>query len=521
VETVCDLLEYNARVYGQEVALIFGNQRLTYAQYVERGRRLGSALHRLGMRSQDRVSILGMNSQSYLEFYAACELSGYIAATVNFRLAPPEVQYIVADAAPKVLIFESQYTETIDRIRGQLPSVKHYVCIGTEVPQWAAGFEELVASGELAGAPLAPPSSNDVAYLIYTSGTTGRPKGCMLEHRAQMAQAQLITEFLQMSASTRTLLMMPFYHIGAKALQLAQARAGGEIHVQRAFDAAAVLNSIESEKITNLHLAPIMVQSLIEHPDIRRHDVSSVRSICYSAAPMPVPVLRRGLELFGSVFVQFWGQTEGSGTVLTAAAHRPNGSDKDLRRLGSIGHPYPEVRVRIVDDEDHDIPLGQPGEMLIQGPIVMRGYWNNSPASMEALRGGWLHTGDVCTLDEEGYLYLVDRKKDMIISGGENIYSREVEEAIIKLDAVLECAVFGVPHSKWGEAVCAAVVKRQGRELKEETIVAHCRTLIASYKRPRYVVFEADLPKLPSGKISKVELRQRYAATSALREIVT
>ncbi|MGE0388373.1 MAG: class I adenylate-forming enzyme family protein [Gammaproteobacteria bacterium] len=519
MQTIREQWDFSARTLGRETAFVCGDRRVGHAPHAARARRLGSALHGLGMRSQDRVSILAMNCLEFLEIYAACEIAGFIAATVNFRLAAPEVEYVVNDAAPRVLIFERQYADMIGAIRDRLRGVAHFVCIGPDAPDWSTGYEALLSSGDPAGAPLPPPLPSDVAYLIYTSGTTGRPKGCMLDHRAQALQSRLVAEVLAMSATSRTLLNMPLFHVGAKSLQLAQLRAGGQVHLQRAFDPQAVLATVQAERITHLHLAPTMVQQIIEHPAVQRYDLSTVRTICYSAAPMPAPVLRRGLELLGPVFVQLWGQTEGAGTVLSAAAHRPDGDETDQRRLVSIGHIFPETQVRIVDDEDRDLPPGTPGEMLIQGPIMMRGYWNNSAATVETLRGGWLHSGDVCTMDAAGFLYLVDRKKDVIISGGENIYSREVEEAVVRMEGVAECAVIGLPHARWGEAVCAVVVRRPGADLSPESVVAHCRTLIAGYKRPRFVAFADALPRLPSGKVSKVELRRHYAGPGALAEI--
>lgn len=510
----------NERWYGREAALVYGDLKRSYAEVAERARRLGSALHRLGMRSQDRLSILAMNSDRYPEVYAAGECAGFITATVNFRLAAPEVAFIVNDASPKALVFDAQYAALLDSIRSQLGSVGHYLCIGGETPDWATDYESFLATGDPAGAPLPAPSASDLAYIVYTSGTTGRPKGCMLDHASQVATARYMAELLGMSAQTRTLLVMPFYHVGAKALQLGQNWFGGQVHIHRSFDVEALLSAVQVEKITHLHLAPVMVQSLIEHPRIGDYDLSSVRSLCYSAAPMPEPVLRKGLELLGPVFVQFWGQTEGIGSVLPAIAHRLDGDERDRKRLVSVGHPYPGTRIRVVDDEDHDLPPGQPGEMLMQGPVMMRGYWNQSAATVEALRGGWLHTGDIAIADDDGFLYLVDRKKDMIISGGENIYSREVEEAILKHPSVQECAVIGLPHPRWGEAVCAVVVKRTGESLSDELLVAHCRSLIAGYKRPRYLVFADSLPRLPSGKISKVELRKQYDRPEGLNEIV-
>lgn len=513
------LWDRNSTWYGREDALIMGDQRRTHASLVTRARCLGSALYKLGVRSQDRVSILSMNSMEYVEVYTANEIAGFITSTVNFRLAPPEIGFILRDASPKVILFESQYAATVDGLRDQLPDVRQFVCLDGEPPPWAVRYEELLASGEPEGAPTAPPEPGAIAALIYTSGTTGRPKGCMLSHDMLLRCAESVGEHLVMSASTRVLLMMPFFHIGAKAVYMAQHRQGGQVFIHRSYDIERILRDIEKERITHLHFAPVMLQGLIEHPDVHRYDLTSLESIYYSAAPMSQPVLKKGLDLFGPIFVQGWGQTECSGTVLPPQDHRLSDDPLQVRRLRSIGHPAFGMQMRLVDDEDRDVPLGQPGELLVRGRCVMSGYWNNSAATIEAMRGGWMHTGDVCTQDEDGYLYLADRKKDIIITGGENVHSREVEEAVVSHPAVQECAVIGVAHAKWGEAVCVVVQVAPNAQVTAQELVAHCRERIAGYKRPRFVVLVPELPRLPSGKISKVDLRKRYGQGDGLVEV--
>ena len=508
--TLGDVLVNNARWYGDKPALVYGERVATHGELADAGRRLASALHRLGVRPQDRVAMLGMNSLDYFIYYAACEMFGYVASTINFRLAAPEMQQIITDATPTVLIFEDIYTDHVESIRNAIPSIKHFVAIG-EVPAWALSYEALLAEGDPAGPPLEPPTPDMLAFLMYTSGTTGRPKGVMQEHGPQVLNASQIADCLGMTSTDRTLLMMPFFHVGAKAVAAGQSWKAGCVYIHRVFDPQEIFRTIERERITITHLAPTMIQVLLDHPDRTRYDLSSLRVILYSAAAMPPPVLKRAIEAFGPAFVQMYGQTEGSGTILSREAHKPDGDERTLRRLTSIGHPIPGTRFKVVDDEDRELPTGTAGELCYQGPVMMRGYWNNSAATIETMRGGWIHTGDVGKIDEDGYIYLVDRKKDMIISGGENISSREVEDALLSHPAVSEVAVIGVPHEKWGEAVAAVVVTRPGAEVTAADLIAHCRTLIAGYKRPQSVVFVDELPRLPSGKITKVELRKQFA----------
>jgi acyl-CoA synthetase (AMP-forming)/AMP-acid ligase II len=374
---------------------------------------------------------------------------------------------------------------------------------------FASGYEDLVGSGDPTGVPFRP-TPDDVAFLIYTSGTTGRPKGVMLSQGGQIAAAEILGSDQRNSPADRLLIMMPLFHIGAKIIQLAQHWRAGTVVVQKGFDAQAILDSIARERITVTHMAPTMIQSLLDSPAIGSTDTSSLRMIVYAAAPMPIPVLKRGLKILGPVFQQQFGQTEGIGTTLLAHQHQPDGTDRDREILTSVGQASPRVNVRIIDDNGDEVPTGSVGEILLTSPGVMKGYWNNTAATIETLRDGWVHTGDVGKLDHEGYLYLVDRKKDMIISGGENIYSREVEEAVVTHEAVSEVAVIGVADKKWGEAVMAVVVLKPGATASAEEIVEHSRTMIASYKKPRHVTFVEEIVKLPSGKIDKVRLRQLY-----------
>ncbi len=502
--TLGDIIRNNARWYADRPAVVYGDNVLTHSQFSDRAHRLASGLSLLGLAHQDRVCVLAQNCVEYLEAYGAAELSGLILATVNYRLAVPEMNYIIGDAAPQALIFEAAYTDHVLAMRDSLPREIRYIVIG-DGPDWALPYEGVVASG-------APEerdwgvSPDDIAYLLYTSGTTGRPKGCMLGQSNQVASAAMTSFHMRCACEDRTLLVMPLYHVGAKNIQLAQHWAGGTVSVERVYRPVEALATIARERITIGHLAPTMVQMLLDEPRFDDHDLSSLRMILYSAAPMPLPLLRDGIRRIGPVFAQIYGQTEGLGTILPIDLHRPDGTEDDLRRLASVGHPYQGCRMRVVDEHDRPLGVGEAGELCVQSPTVMRGYWKNAAATLDALRGGWLHTGDVATIDREGYVHLKDRKKDVIISGGENIYSREVEAAIAEHHDVADVAVVGAKDAKWGEIVTAFVVSRSD-SLTEADIVAHSRTLIAGYKTPKRVIFVDDMPRLPSGKINKLALR--------------
>jgi len=502
-----ETIENNARWYAKRLAISCGGKELTHEGFADRCRRLGSGLAKLGLRHQDRVGVLAENCIEYYEVYGAAEVAGFVLATVNYRLAAPEMNYIINDAAPSALIFESGYSDYVATIRDMRDGPAHFICIGPDCPEWASPYEEIVAAGDGDGAPFRARGA-DIAYLIYTSGTTGRPKGCMLGHSNQIGSAHMTALHMRYGCEDRTQIVMPVYHIGAKNIQLAAHWTGGGVYLERAFRPEPALESIARNRITVGHMAPTMIQMLLEVSSFETYDISSLRMILYSAAPMPLPLLREGIRRIGPVFAQMYGQTEALGTILPIEMHRPDGDEDDLRRLASIGHPYAGVRMSCIGEDDVPSRPGEPGEICIQGLCTMRGYWNSSAATVETLRDGWVRTGDVGMVDHEGYFHLLDRKKDMVISGGENIYSREVEAAISEHPDVGDVAVIGLPDEKWGEAVTAVIVRRH--DVSVEAIVEHSRSLIAGYKTPRHVFFVDEMPRLPSGKINKVELRQRF-----------
>lgn len=493
----------NALARPDAPALITSGGRLSFAEMASRADTIAAGLYDMGLRHQDRVAILAQNSLEFCELYAGCERGGFILATVNFRLAAPEIAHVINDSAARVLVFDAHYAPTIAALRNDLPVVEHFVAIGNG-PNWARRFEELRSD-----APAPACTASDIGFIIYTSGTTGKPKGCMIGQREEVEKARITSADVRISAMDRILLTMPLFHIGAKAMLNAQHWMGGCAYLHRDFDPVSVLEAVERDRITILHLAPTMVQMLLEVSNIEDYDLSSLRAIVYSASAMPFAVLQKGISLFGSIFYQIYGLTEGIGTILSPEDHIIDGNELQTKRLRSIGLPSPGVRLKIgtIDQEE---PIGVPGEILMSTPAVARGYWNNSAASIELLRGGWMHTGDVGYRDTDGYIYLVDRKKDMIVSGGENIYSREVEEALYLHEAVREAAVIGVPDAKWGEAVRAVIALRPGQDVDGATLIAHVRTLIASYKKPRDVVFVEALPKTANGKIDKQSLRRLH-----------
>lgn len=503
-----DDLERNAKWHCDHPAYVQDTRQITHGELLTKAKQLGSALYNIGVRNQDRVGILSMNSIEYGEVIAATQWAGFILATVNFRLSAAEMRWIINDGAPKVLIFEAQYLALIDAIRGELNTVETFICIDGEA-DWAINYNDFIASGQPEGPPCRA-REEDIFCLIYTSGTTGRPKGCIWGHREMRQLMQVDAWLCDMQQADRTLIVMPMFHLGGLVIGGSQHVRGGTCYLYRQFDPAEVVLAIQQQQLSILLLAPTMMQMVLDQPAIADADLSSVRTTIYSAAPMPSTVLREAIAVFdGCGFVNLFGQTEICMFCLSSEQHRPNGTAQERKQLTSVGQPYPNLQVRIIDDDGHDCPDGVAGEIVARSGAMFRGYWNNSAATVETLRDGWVHSGDMGRI-EEGFLYLVDRKKDMIISGGENIYSREVEEAVIQHPAVSECAVIGQPDPKWGENVCAIITVKNQATVSEQDIIDHCKTLIASYKKPKRVIISDELPKLVTGKINKVALRERY-----------
>ena len=507
-----DMYARNAHLAPNGTAFEYDGHRWSHAGLAARINRLANALHDRGLRRQDRVAILAQNCPHYIEVYGAGETAGYITAAVNFRLAAPEIAYILNDNQPELLIFESQYADIVGALRGELSKPDRYICIGS-APDWAEAYESVLASGSAEPPPIRA-HEEDTAYLIYTSGTTGRPKGAMLGQKGQLAFASQTAMDCGIQADDVMFLVMPFYHIGAKCNQIACSLRGASFVLHRNYDPAAVVRALEAHRVTLAHLAPVMVHDLLKLSDLASYDLSAFRLLEYASGPMPVAHIRLALEAFGPILMQIYGMTEtGTSTILYPHHHRLDGSETDLRRLASAGQPPPGHDIRVVRPDGTDCDVAEMGEILSYSPSVMQGYWNNSPATLEALEDGWMHTGDVGYLDEERFLFVADRIKDMILSGGENIYPREVEEALHAHPGVAEAAVIGVPDDRWGESVTAFVVADPDAPPSAEELIEHCRGFIASYKKPKTVVFLDALPRLPNQKIDKKSLRAPYWAT--------
>ena len=510
--TVANIILDNARRIPERVALVeLGGKTCTFRQHARRVFQLADALRRSGCRRGDRIAILSRNCAEHLEIYGACEVAGFIAAPINYRLTAPEIIEIGNNAAPAFLFYAGEFADTVATARGALTNGPHRVQIGGDnAPAGAAPYEDFIANGAPAPPAELPPADAPV-YIVHTSGTTGKPRGAVLDQASQYGTAHAISNAAGITAEDRFLLAQPLFHVGAKFLQLAHHLRGAAIHLRQEFNPAGVWEALRTEGITTLQLVPAMIEMLLADEGAKRRAPSQVKTIFYSTAPIREALLRKALQVFGPVFIQQYGSTEGGAiSNLAKDQHQPGGSAEQQRRLLSAGQIDAGVELKILASAGKSAGVGEAGEILVRHPNLMRGYWNDPSATAEVLRDGWLAMGDMGYLDEQGFLFIIDRKKDLIISGGENIHPREVERALEQHDAVKQCAVIGIPDERWGEAVCACVVLNEGQTPQADELVEHCRKLIASYKKPKKIVFMEKLPRLAMGKVDKPSLRAPY-----------
>ena len=476
---------------------------MTYRELYERSNSLARVLRDLGLRKGDIVGVLLYNCCEYIEITFAINQIGAIWLPLNFRLVGEEFQYILENAGAKALITEQEFAPVISSLKSNLPDLKHVLLLGSDYPKGWLDYADLIERNLGATVPHAEVVLDDLHRLMYTSGTTARPKGVMLTYGNLYWKniGHLLT--FGITDMDRTLVVGPLYHVGGMDLPgTGTLYAGGSLVILKKFDPVEILKAIGQEKVTNMWLSPAMTIMLFNEPSFDQYDVSSVRFIIDGGEKMPVTLIKQFKDKFPNAwFADAYGLTETvSGDTFLA-------KDRMLNKLGSVGKPVPHLHVRVVDENDNDVPPNELGEICLKGPKIFKGYWKNPEATAEALRGGWFHTGDIGTLDEEGYLYIMDRKKDMIISGGENIASPEVERVIYEIPAVLEAAVVGIPHPKWLEVPKAYVALKPGETLTAEEITRHCVKKMAKFKVPKEIEFIDQLPRNPSGKVLKRELR--------------
>jgi len=509
-----DVLNHAVKLYPDKVATVDGDVRHTYAQTADRIRRLAAALLALGLQPGENIAILANNSHRYLETYFVADLAGMPLAPLNIRLSAHELEFICNDGEVKALFLGPEYLELFGHFKAGTPGIEHVILLDGPAGDGCLSYEALV-SGH---APLVHAArewgEDEMLNLCYTGGTTGLPKGVMLTQRNIVSNAQHFVQTCSFTERDIWLHVAPMFHLADAWACYAVTMVGGVHIFIPGFTPQATLEAIQRYRVTKTILVPTMINFVVNFPGLERFDTSSIDLILYGASPMPVDRLLAAVKAFGPKFMQAYGMTETAPllTLMLREWIRYDGSEADNRRLSSCGREIPDVEVRVVDVvTGEDVAPGQAGEIIARGPNVMLGYWKRPKETAEALRDGYMHTGDIATIDEENFIYVVDRAKDMIISGGENVYTTEVENAIYEHPAVLEAAVVGIPDEQWGEAVLAVVVLRDGSATTEQELILHCKGLIAGYKCPKRVVLQTEpLPKSGPGKILKTEIRKPY-----------
>ncbi len=509
----CEIVREHAVSQGNVDAFTFGDEKLTFAQLDDGANKVANALMALGVSKGDRVSYLGKNHPLYFEALLGAAKIGAVMTPVNWRLAAPEVAYILENAGSRVVFVGDGFAEMLAKATTDKSVCDHV--IGIDAPDCSAADYRTWRDAASFDAPGISITREDDALQLYTSGTTGRPKGAVMTHGSLLQSldpsnhGDNIRDWQQRTPGDVALLAMPCFHISGSGNGLTTMIAGTTSIVLPEYDPAQALELIENYKISKIFLVPAAIQILLNHPRAKEVDFSDLTHITYGASPIPLELMREAMEVIGCGFVQMYGMTETSGTIvaLDPEDHVPEGSPK----MRSVGKPLAGVELKIIDASGKQVPTGEVGEIATRSDRNMDRYWNLPEATAETIDAdGWLRTGDAGYLDEDGYLYIHDRVKDMIISGGENIYPAEVENALYSHPAVGDVAVIGVPDQKWGEAVKACVVIKPGQALSEADLIAHAREHIAGYKCPKSVDFIDALPRNPSGKILRRELRAPY-----------
>ncbi|MCE7524848.1 long-chain-fatty-acid--CoA ligase [Alloalcanivorax xenomutans] len=499
----------------ERLATVDGERRRSYRELADRCARLAGGLTGLGVQAGDRVAILAANCDYHAEYFLGLWWMGAVANAVNTRWNVKEMAYSLNDSEAEILLVSDAFLPMVETLKARCPGLRHVLHLGSTPSTHADGpagmihYEDFLAratpveDGRFGG--------DHLAVLLYTGGTTGFPKGVMLSHDNLWSCA--ITRLAESDPPDPfvTLLASPLFHTAGVAKFITQIVVGGTAVMMPSFRVEEVLATIEREKITDVILVPSMIQMLVDHPEVREYDLSSLTRVAYGASPISLAVLERALAVFPDAqFTHTYGMTEASPMITLNSWRNHRGEALSNGRIRSAGKATWGMEVRIVDEDDREVPRGTVGEVVARGDNVMLGYWNNPDATAETLRGGWLHTGDGGYMDEDGYIYIVDRMKDMIVSGGENVYCAEVENVLARHPAVASCAVIGIPHDTWGESVHAVVVTQSGVELSAEELTDFCRDDLAGYKCPRSVEFRDSLPLSGAGKVLKQELREPY-----------
>jgi len=507
---MADPIRRHAAERGDKVALIFEGRETTYRELDERASRVANGLIGAGVGPAGRIAVLAKNSDSFFELYYGATKAGAVLVPVNFRLAPPEVAFVVNDAEAEVLLVGRDFYDLVAGIAGELAGVKRIIALDGGHDDWSdyAAWRDQQSPDD----PRREQDPTDTAIQVYSSGTTGHPKGVEIAHQNFLHMLpKVLEDWGTWDVDDVSMVAMPLFHVAGCQWGFVAFYVGGTNVLMADVDPPAILKAIERHRITQTLFVPAVILFLLQTPGCAETDFSTVKQVVYGASPIPFPVLQQAVKTFGCGFAQVYGLTETTGAVTYLPPEDHDGSEK----MKSCGKPMRTAHIRVVDAAGNDCPTGTVGEIVVAGGQIMKGYWHLPEATAQAVRGDWFHTGDAGYFDAEGYLYIYDRVKDMIVSGGENVYPAEVESALAAHPKLADVAVIGVPDDRWGEAVKAVVVLKPDQEAGAEELIAFAHERIAGYKCPKSVDFVAELPRNPSGKILKRELRKPYWAGEA------
>ncbi len=504
--TIGDICRRSARLWPDKMAVVYEQTRLTYQQLDERVNRLANALRSNGVVKTDRLAVLSENTHKYLEIYFAASKLGISVTPLNFRLADDEVRHIVDDSESTVFFVGDGYEDRVVTLKPSLTDIKLWISMDKQTDGFL--FYEDMISENTAEEPGLDPAEDEMAILMYTGGTTGLPKGVMMSHRGLMTAVAGSAIMCGFRRDDITCFVLPLFHVSfwpAFSVLFVQ----GTVVINRKPDINSMLKLIQDEKCTHINAVPTLYGWMLQGADVDAYDLSSLRLITYAGSPFPQELLKQCISKFGPIFEQAYAMTECiGGTFLLKEDHVLEGDRSKL--LASAGKPCVIVDVSVKDEDDNDLPSGEIGEIVIRGKSMMMGYWKNPELTAQAIRNGWYHTGDLGYLDEDGYLFLVDRKADMIVTGGENVYPKEVEDVLYQHPAVAMAAVVSAPDAKWGERVQAAVVLKPDQDASQEDLIAHCKEHLAGYKCPKAVEFWDQLPTTPVGKILRKDVKKKF-----------
>ena len=487
--------------FGEHVSVIFEGRQWTNREMRSASRRLASALQSLGVQKGERVIIQMPNCPEVLQSFQAVYMLGAVVVPINFMVGEAETAFIYRDTGARVIISNSEFLPKIQSCKKDAPTIEHIILTDREVPEGTHSYRQLLEthSDEM---PICSTADDDLAALIYTAGTTGQPKGVMHTHYSLYINAKMQQDTIALPSGLTSIAVLPLCHsYGIASMNYGMLVGGGKAVVLNSFDIETVFASIEKYRANTIGAVPTMYVFMLLYPNPKKYDLSSMKYWISGSAPLTRETWERFRETYGFEIIEGWGLTE-------AGANNSVNPLEGKKKIGSIGLPMKGTQMKVVDAKDGELPPNTEGEIIISGPMLMKGYWNRPEETARVLRNGWLYTGDVGYKDEEGYFFITERKKDLIIKGGENIAPREVEEAIYSHPKVSEAAVVGVPDEVYGENIKAFVVLLPGREANEEEIIQHCREKLKKFKSPREVVFLESLPKSLVGKILRKELRK-------------